>query len=208
MRRWIALLAVGLAACLSLCFAAGAAGQNGVLLVAKPDMADPNFRETVVVVARTPDASSVGVILNRPSEQRLADLAPAWPGARDYQEPLYVGGPVMRQVVVAMFAADEQPAEAAFPVLPHVFLSMHPKNIDAALAQPGARVRLFAGFSGWAPLQLEAEMDAGSWYALRVTESVLFRKDTSGLWRELVDQASGARTGNDSAAKTAAILPP
>jgi putative transcriptional regulator len=71
---------------------------------------------------------------------------------------------------------------------------MHPANIEALLARPGARVRLYAGFSGWAPEQLERELDSGSWYVMRAKEELLFRRDTSTLWDELVEQARGART--------------
>lgn len=172
---------------------AACAQPNGILLVARPDMADPNFRETVVAVTRAPDGSTLGVILNRPTEKQLADLMPDWGGAGRFRQPLYAGGPVMQQVVVAMFAAERAPKEAAFPMLPGIYLSMHPRNIEALLSRPAERVRLFAGFSGWAPRQLEAEMVSGSWYAVRATEAVLFRKDTASLWRELVDQAGSAR---------------
>jgi putative AlgH/UPF0301 family transcriptional regulator len=98
------------------------------------------------------------------------------------------------------------PADAAFEVLPHVYLTLHPRNIEARLAKPDARMRLFSGFAGWAPRQLESEMAEGAWYALRASESVLFRKDTRGLWRELVDQAGGARTSTEPA--SVAILAP
>jgi len=160
------------------------AQPSGILLVAKPGLADPNFHETVIVVTRAPDASTVGVILNRPTQKRLDKLP----------DPLYAGGPVMREVLVALFTADEPPAEAAFELLPHIYLTMHPRLIDALIVRPGARVRFFSGFAGWAPRQLEAEMAEGAWYALRATETVLFRKDTAGLWRELVEQAKGGRT--------------
>lgn len=160
-------------------------------------MVDPNFRETVIVVTRGADAATVGVILNRPTKARLAELAPNLKGGEKFPDAVYRGGPVMQQVLVALFAADEAPKDAAFEVLPHVYLTLHPRNIEAQLAAPGAQVRLFSGFAGWAPRQLEAEIAEGAWYALRASESVLFRKDTAGLWRELVEQAGGARTGNN-----------
>ena len=168
MRLWLIVLAV---------LAAPALAQpNGVLLVAKPGRVDPNFRETVIVVTQAQDGSTVGVILNRPLNAEL-----------------FAGGPVMREVTVALFVADRAPEEAAFQVLPRVYLTMHPRTIDQLRARPGGAVRLFAGFAGWAPRQLEAEMAAGAWYALRASEAVLFRKNTSGLWRELVDQAQERR---------------
>lgn len=179
---------------LGLFTAAAIAQPNGILLVARPDMPDPNFSETVVLVTWTEDASTVGVILNRPSRQRLVDIAPSWPGAEDFKQQIYAGGPVMRQVLVAVFESQDEPKARAFRALPHVYLSMHPGNLEPLIARPPARMRLYAGFSGWAPRQLESEVDRGTWFMLRATEDVIFRKDTAGMWRELVEKAQGSRT--------------
>ena len=179
---------------LGLFTAAAFAQPNGILLVARPGMPDPNFSETVVLVTWTEDASTVGVILNRPSQQRLVDIAPSWPGAEDFKQEIYAGGPVMRQVLVALFESQDQPKARAFRALPHVYLSMHPGNLEPLIARPPARLRLYAGFSGWAPRQLESEVDRGTWFMLRATEDVIFRKDTAGMWRELVEKAQGSRT--------------
>jgi putative transcriptional regulator len=170
------------------------AQPNGLLLVAKPGLSDANFARTVVLVTRSTDAGAVGVVLNRPTARRLADLAPRLEGAQDFTEPVFAGGPVMRQVVVAVFAADSAPAQAAFHVLGGVYLSMHPANIEAQLAKPGTRMRLYAGFSGWAPEQLERELDGENWYVMPAKEEFLFRQDTSTLWEELVQRAGGSRT--------------
>jgi len=128
--------------------------------------------------------------------------APSLPsaGANDSR----ASGPVMRQVLVAVYTSEETPKAAAFRVLPNVYLSMHPANLEPLIAQPGARMRLYAGFSGWAPRQLEAEMQTGSWYVLRATEELIFRKDTTGMWSELVERARGARTVLDPATRVAA----
>jgi len=168
--RWLA--------CVALLGAASAMAQpNGLLLVAKPDLADPNFRQAVVLVTQSEDGSTVGVILNRPSGR-------AWQG-----------GPVMRQVQVALFAAEEPPRAPAFRVLPNIYLSMHPANVVPLSRMNGrnARVRIFSGFAGWAPRQLADEMNSGAWYVLRATEELLFRKDTAGMWEELVEKARGVR---------------
>lgn len=167
-------------------------------------MPDPNFRETVLLVTWTEDSATVGVVLNRPSAQRLVDIAPNWPGAADFKQPIYSGGPVMRQVLVSVFESENEPKARAFRVLPHVFISMHPGNLEPLIARPPARMRLFAGFSGWAPRQLEAEVDRGTWYMLRASEDVIFRKDTAGMWRELVEKAEGSRTSRDAPAGVAA----
>jgi len=146
----------------------------------------------------------VGVILNRPSMQQLVDIAPNWPGAVDFKQPIYSGGPVMRQVLVALFESKEEPKARAFRVLPNLYLSMHPGNLEPLVARPPARLRLYAGFSGWAPRQLESEVDRGTWFMLRATEDVIFRKDTTGMWQELVEKAQGSRTFLDSPPRVAA----
>jgi len=183
---------------------AALAQPNAILLIAKPGMPDPNFSETVVLVTWTEDSSTVGVVLNRPMPQRLVDIAPGWPGAENFKQHVYSGGPVMRQVLVAVFASENEPKARAFRALPHVYISMHPGNLEPLIARPPARMRLFAGFSGWAPRQLEAEVDRGSWYMLRATEDAIFRTDTAGMWRELVQKAEGSRTSLDSPARVAA----
>ena len=155
---------------------------NGILLVAKPSLIDPNFRETVVLVTQTPDASTVGVILNRPAGRNHERTG----------EPLYAGGPVMPQVIVALFSADSAPI-ASFQVLQGVYLSMHPRNVDALSSRPGLRLRFFTGFSGWAPNQLQRELQLDGWFVLPATEEILFRADTRGMWKELLDKAHGSR---------------
>ncbi len=178
--RWLA--------CVALLGAASAVAQpNGLLLVAKPELADPNFSRSVVLVTQADDGSTVGVILNRPSGK-------AW-----------IGGPVMRQVQVALFASAELPRAAAFRVLPGIYLSMHPEIVVPLARMNGGnpRVRIFSGFSGWAPRQLADEMNSGAWYVLRASEELLFRKDTTDMWEELLEKARGVR----ARAGQAAILP-
>lgn len=158
---------------------------NGVLLVAKPGLIDPNFRETVVLVTQAADSSTVGVILNRPTARKHEKTG----------EVLYFGGPVMREVVVALYRAERPPEAAAFHVLKDVYLTMHPQNIERLLAKGPGRsprpYRLFVGFSGWAPGQLESELAADGWYVLPAKAEFVFRKNPSGMWDELVRKARG-----------------
>src|SRR5437870_12657730 len=104
-------------AALALCLMAfTAAAQveppNAVLLIAKPGLADPRFRDTVVLVTQTRDSQTVGVILNRPLEIKLSQLRPGAPLTPAYSEPLYFGGPVMERTLVALFKSDTAPHPA------------------------------------------------------------------------------------------------
>ena len=153
---------------------------NAVLLVAKPGLADPNFRQTVVLVTQSADSSTVGVILNRPTARKHEKTG----------EPISFGGPVMREVMVALYRSERTPEAAAFHVLKGVYLTMHPQNIEPLLGTRSER-RLFAGFAGWAPGQLENELARDDWFVLPASAELLFRKDTTGLWEELVRKARG-----------------
>ena len=166
---------------------------NGLLLVAKPDLVDPNFRETVVLVTQAPDYSTVGVILNRPTPVKDERSG----------QPIYSGGPVLARTLVALFRSDNAPEAPAFHVSKHVYLSMHPDNIERLLARPAGPFRLFAGFSGWAPRQLEAELGRDGWYVMPAKEDLLFRKDTTGMWRELVERARGERAHRENVTNVA-----
>lgn len=170
------------------------ADADSIVLVARPELVAPGFRQTVVVVTHTPRGETLGVVLNRPTPLRLAEVAPEFPGAAHYAGRLFAGGPVLPRVVVALFRAAAPPAAPAFRVLDGGYLTMHPDNIAALLARTDGEYRLFAGFCGWAPGQLEAEIAREDWYVLPSSAEVLFRRDTSGLWRELVERARSRRT--------------
>jgi putative transcriptional regulator len=150
---------------------------NGLLLVAKPGLVDPNFRETVVLVSQSADGSTVGVILNRPTERRHERTG----------EPIWFGGPVMREVLVTLFRSASAPEAAAFHVLKGVYLGMRPEHIDRAVENR----RLFAGFAGWAPGQLESELARDDWFVQPASADLVFRNDMNGIWEELVRKARG-----------------
>lgn len=169
---------------------------NSLFLVAKESLADRNFARTVVLVTQAEDASTVGVIVNRPTKLRLQQLLSREFPTENYRDPIYWGGPVMRRALVAVFRSKSAPQAAAFHVLKNVYLTMHPENIEKLLADPAARYRLYAGFSGWAPRQLESELMRDGWYVLPADEATLFRGATEGLWEEMVEKAKrlGPRT--------------
>lgn len=156
-----------------------------MLLVAKPGLADPNFRESVVLVTQTADSSTVGVILNRPTPRKHDKTG----------EPLSFGGPVMREVMVALFRSERAPEAAAFHILKGIYLTMHPQNMEALLegeaGRPRRSYRLFMGFAGWAPGQLESELARDDWFVLPASAELVFRTNTSGMWEELVRKARG-----------------
>lgn len=186
-------LAAGLALAASLAAGAqpAATQANGILLVAKPTMSDPNFSRTVVLVSQTEDYRTIGVILNRPTDAPLE--IPGLP-VQNYKDRIYFGGPVSRQALVAVVRTETPPKARAFHVLKNVWLTMHRENVSALLADTTARYRLYAGFSGWVERQLENELQRDGWYVLPADEATIFREDTSRMWDDLLLKASGPRT--------------
>lgn len=162
---------------------------NGLFLIARPGLIDPNFAKTVVLVTQTEDASTVGVIINRPSTLKLSDFLSKEFDTANYRGPIFFGGPVMRQALVVVFRSETVPTAAAFHVLKDVYLTMHPDNIEKLLADPAARYRVYAGFAGWAPRQLQSEVMRDGWYFLPADEPTVLRESADGLWEELLERA-------------------
>ena len=95
---------------------------------------------------------------------------------------------------MALFRSERAPDAAAFHVLKGTYLTMHPQNLEKLFGDPAARVngyRLFTGFAGWAPGQLQNELARDDWFVLPASAVVVFRGDTSGMWEELVRKARG-----------------
>ena len=158
---------------------------NGVFLIAKPALVDPNFRHSVVLVTQAPDGTTVGFIINRPGRRSLAQILPDNEVFKRFTEPLYLGGPVNAAGLFAGFRAKEKP-QGALRVLGDVSFAIDPAVVEILLHAPPERVRFFNGYSGWAPGQLAAELERGGWYVLNADADTVFRKNMDTLWEELI----------------------
>ena len=161
---------------------------NGVLLVAKPELVDPNFRETVVLITQpVPGGGPLGVILNRPTRVRLSEAWPAAGAVPEQFDYIYAGGPVARNQIIFLIHSDAG-IENGLRVLDNVYLSGDPellKNIVAAEVKVKS-LRAYAGYAGWAPRQLQAEITAGGWYLLPADADTIFTADAAAMWPNLI----------------------
>jgi putative transcriptional regulator len=162
--------------------------ESGLFVVAKPSLRDPNFQRTVVLVANAPDGATLGVIVNRPTERSLASILPGNPRLAKFTEPLFFGGPVERGGLFAVFRAEASPGPSV-PVVADVHLALDPATVEQLLLKPPAQVRLFSGYSGWAPGQLAAELRRGDWWVVEADPEMVFRSDMTTLWDELSTRA-------------------
>jgi putative transcriptional regulator len=161
---------------------------NGVFLVAVPELTDPNFAHSVVLVTQAPDGSTLGFIVNRPGRRSLAQILPENEVMKRFTEPLYLGGPVEAAGLFAVFRARDNP-EGALRVLGDVSFALDPAVVEKLMHAPPERVRFFNGYAGWAPGQLALEMAQGGWYVLNADADSVFRSNTDKMWEELIRRA-------------------
>jgi putative transcriptional regulator len=201
MRRWRGIACSSGLACALLAGMAGAQDgppvvANGVFLVAKPALDDPRFAQTVVLVTLPADGGAIGVIVNRALGRKLSELVPEPEGIPPDADALHYGGPVATGQLLMLVQTSSAPP-GSFRVLDDVYLSTDPQLLQdlRAGALPGARVRFYAGYAGWAPGQLQAEVRRGSWWIVPADAASLFERDPATLWETLRTRASmqGAR---------------
>ena len=168
------------------------ASLRGHLLIAGPALVDPNFHRTVVLVGEHGDEGAMGVVLNRPSAvavaeavEPLADLD----GLDAASETVFVGGPVQPQAIVVLGEFEDPELAGALVFGTVGFL---PGEIEDP-AEVGAltRARVFAGYAGWAPGQLEAELEEGSWIVEPAEPDDVFTPEPESLWSAVLRRKGG-----------------
>jgi putative transcriptional regulator len=166
-------------------------GLKGRLLVAAPVLGDENFDRTVVLLLEHNDEGALGVVLNRPSGLEVSDPLPEWSAYALEPEVVFIGGPVSRSSVIALARFDgDAPAAAWEQVLGSVGvvdLSHDPVLIGGSL---GA-VRVFAGYAGWGPGQMESEIAEGAWYVVAADPGDVFTDSPTELWRDVLARQPG-----------------
>jgi putative transcriptional regulator len=196
----------GLVACLALASAAAEppAGR-AEFLVARKDMADPNFHDAVVLVTTHGPGGAVGIIVNRPTGIPLGRALPEVKRLQGLPDKLYFGGPVMRDIVIFVFrSADAR--SGATEILPGVQASSDRPLLDALLArdEPTAGLRAFAGLAGWGPGQLESEVDRGDWRRIPADAQSIFDDHPATLWARLYRRAFAVQVRDGTGARVLA----
>jgi putative transcriptional regulator len=163
---------------------------RGHLLVAGPALDDPNFRRTVVLVGEHGDEGAMGVVLNRVSDVTVEEAVPPIALLTAPDELVYLGGPVQPQAVVVL-ADFADPSQAEVMVVDSVgFL---PGEVDTVDDLGELRsVRVFAGYAGWGPGQLEGELAEGAWVILPARTSDVFTSEPDRLWKDVLRREGGA----------------
>jgi putative transcriptional regulator len=162
---------------------------QGQLLVASPTMADPNFARTVIAIANHDEDGALGIVLNRPSDTEVVEAVPELEGVMDGSEVVFVGGPVQPASIVVL-AEFEDPAEAAFLVVGGIGLVSDRTGLER-LETVTARRRIFAGYAGWGPGQLESELEREDWIIEPALPEDVFSEAPVELWAQVLDRKGG-----------------
>jgi putative transcriptional regulator len=160
----------------------------GKLLIASPSLVDPNFARTVVLITEHTEEGAMGVVLNRPSETAVDEVAPELSPVVD-SEPVFIGGPVQPQalVVLAEFADPEAAAWIVAADVGFVAAETERDRLEAAVR----RGRVYAGYSGWGAGQLEGELAEEAWIVEPPLASELFPEEPGELWQDVLARKGG-----------------
>ena len=168
---------------------------TGRLLVAGPRLVDPNFTRTVVFVCRHDGDGALGVILNRPTGIAVADALPGWVEPLAPPHVVFLGGPVQPEMAVALARltpehAGRAESDAWTPINARLGLVDLASPPDDEVG-PLESLRVFAGYAGWGPGQLDFEVSSGDWWVLPADDDDPFTAAPGGLRRRVLRRQPG-----------------
>src|SRR6266513_4373604 len=179
--------------------------EDAILLVAHPAFRDLEYRQTVLIAAPAPNGGHVGVILNRPTRRSLGSLFPEHEPSKKVLDPVFYGGPFSRGALVALVHADHSPGAGSVPLMKDLYLAFRANTIDHVIEATPNEARYFVGYVGWRPGELQGEIDRGLWSVLDADVEVIFRKDTDGMWEDLLQAARRIRAAAPAALQRASL---
>ncbi len=164
----------------------------GMLLLASPELLDPNFVDSVVLLLDVNDEGALGVVLNRPSALPVSEVLAGWGDVVEEPEVLFQGGPVSTDgaLAVALASPGGQDGVGFRPVADRLGL-LDLDTPTELVAGSVEKLRIFAGYAGWGAGQLEDEIEEGSWYVVPARADDVFRLDTRDLWRDVMRRQPG-----------------
>jgi len=160
---------------------------RGRFLIAARTLIDPNFGRTVVLLVDYDEKGAMGLIINRPTPVKLARMLPELKALKQRQETVYLGGPVGRESLLLLIRVS-RPLDEMRPVCRGVQVSASTKLLerlskDDKLAE---EFRGYAGYAGWGPGQLDAEVARGDWLILPADAETIFDSDPAEVWDDLL----------------------
>jgi putative transcriptional regulator len=160
-----------------------------LLLVAAPELQGPYMHTALIVVPM--GNRHIGFIINRASNTRLETAFPNHPPSAKVVDPIYFGGPEASDAIFALVRRD--PGKPSIRLFGDLFVTGNGTSIDQIIETTPNDARYVAGFVGWQPDELAAEIKKGFWFVGEADPALVFRKDSSHLWEDLVKQYGKVR---------------
>jgi putative transcriptional regulator len=170
---------------------------GGRLLVATPLLGDPNFRRTVILIVEDdPAEGTLGVVLNRPTEVQVGQVLEPWTALVTGPSVVFKGGPVAPNSALALALARGENEPLGWRSLDGSSVMARVGLVDLEvppelLADGVSSFRVFAGYAGWGPGQLQAEIDEGAWYVLPGEPADAFATEPGRLWPAVLRRQGG-----------------
>jgi putative AlgH/UPF0301 family transcriptional regulator len=159
-----------------------------VILVATEALVDPVYGQSVLIAKPAPNGMHVGIILNKQTPMSLATLFPTHEPCKEVKDNVYFGGPMTSNAIAAVI--QKYPGEGQKGVIEftkNLYMVLSSDAIDAIIESSPNEARYYVGNVIWRPGELAMELDKGMWTVLPVSNDIVFRKNTNGLWKSLND---------------------
>ena len=161
---------------------------RGQLLIAGPALVDPNFWRTVVLVGEHSEEGALGLVLNRASDTSVVEALPELALLADEMGAVHVGGPVQPSAIVVLADFAETDNAESLVVDSVGFL---PAEVEPDALGELRRARVYVGYAGWGPGQLDGELEEGSWIVEPALPDDVFTDDPDGLWSDVLRRKGG-----------------
>ena len=164
--------------------------DKGMFLVANEQITDPRFRDRVILLIRHDTQGTAGLVVNRSSRLPLATILSEGSKLAGQGMTLSYGGPVEPQTLLALVTVRNHPPEPADEVLDGVFVTgVGVLDEWQDFSDEVVKYRAFVGYTGWAPGQLDIEMQRGDWHVMPADEQSVFAGDGLQIWERLRQRA-------------------
>ena len=159
--------------------------QKGNLLVSEPNMKDPNFKRSVILITEHNEKESIGFIINQPTKISINDLIDELP---HHTAPVYIGGPVQKDTLHFIHSLGSI-IDGAIHISENLYwggnfqtLIRLVKNDEIKLTE----IRFFIGYSGWRLGQLESEIKEHSWIVTSANNKLILSENNEKLWKDFI----------------------
>jgi putative transcriptional regulator len=173
---------------------ASAADPDGtVMLVATPALSDPIYRSTVLIARPMEDGRFMGFIINKPTKITLAQAFPEHGPSKKVPDPIFLGGPERMNTLFALVKRAQSPGKGSLQLTPDLHVVLAGATVDEVIENDAEHARFLFGVVVWQPGELDSEIKRGAWYVEDPQTDLMMRKETSGLWKELVQRLNMRR---------------